>query len=283
MNDTKRKSTIGEDLQNLAIKNSALSMESREMKKQVDLRRGNSRKCAAGSCIDPKDKRNGDVKHYSQFEIAVDVLVKGVNEQEFEKRRLSTYTDILLQVLGSWKAKAQELEKRGLIRAESLRDQKGRILITAPWAVIAVEQFHLREFIAVYLQRKEGEGKEITRKDISGQISSIFSSVFKTFVGLGLAKRVPAAYGSTKTYLLSGKTHQYPHEKLHHLFIEGRKLCRRKQAGEFGGQRVARAPEDSGRERSQVLELPGRNDCKVTKKSIRIGPDGTITIEIFYC
>ena len=119
-------------------------------------------------------------------------------------------------------------------------------------------------------------------KKLSFNSSSIFSSLIKVVVELGLAKKVSAVCGNTKTYFLYEKAYRFSHEKLHYLFIEGRKLCKKEQSGESGEEKVVQSDEDCHCERSRTIEIPGENDAGITKKSIRIESDGTIVIEIFY-
>lgn len=286
MVNIKKKSTISEDLADLAVQKSDHARETGKMKDEVNLRKKNRKKCTIGKSINPEDRRSGNVKEYSKFEIAVETLLRGLKGCELEKRSLSTYSDIVLVLVSKWKKQAIKLERRGLIDPKQLRDAKGKVLITSPWIVVAIEKLFGKEFAEIYCHRSKKDEVEITRANIRAQASSIFSSIIKVFVELGLAKKVPAAVGGIKTYFIYEKTYRFSVEELHHLFIEGRKLCARKKMGKFGDDEIGATidiPKEKHCGKCQRVEIPTENnEGKVVKKSIEIKPNGTILIDIFY-
>ncbi len=264
-----------------AMKNSHHHRSVEEMKQIV--RCSKKRKVSFGPCVDPKDKKRSKVKNYSQYEIALANIFFCLDEQKLGKKTVIGFTDMILEAVILWPVFVRLLDQEGSIPGDFLHDSQGNIRFAVPW-LIAAMKMNYSEQLEKLLKKK---ADQITDKDISKNVSSLFSQLFKVFLLLGLAhsEREKVGLRGCYVYRFKSDVHRLTLSQLSYLIGEGRELERKIGRGEIEIEQVlkkkkARSSSDLTK---KVIEIPpDKIHQKIAKMIVEILNDGTVRVTTYF-
>lgn len=274
-------STIGEELLDVAMRNSHHHQAVEEMKQIVRCSR--KRKVPFGSCVNPKDRRKGKVKKYSQLELALANIFFCLDEQKPGKKTVIGFTDMILETIILWPVFARSLDQGGLIPGDFLHDSQGNIRFAVPWLIVAMKM-NYTEQLEKLLKKKIGQ---ITDKDISKNVSSLFSQLFKVFLLLGLAygEREKVGLRGSYVYRFKKDVHRLTLAQLSYLIGKGRELERKIGRGEIKVEQVPKKKKagSSSDLTKKVIEIPPDKIRQgIAKRIVEVLNDGTVRITTYF-
>lgn len=282
--------TIGEELAHQAMMNGDLEKTAGELK-QVVVTTRNRRKCVAGSCIDPKDKKPGKGKCFTALEIAVHKVFQQLKDRELRNRIVSSYSDIVLLVILNWKEIAQKFLDDGLVDKHdflgSFSKVKGKPRLTGPWVSLAIWKYYRQQFTTVFTKHSVKDPQQLSERAVRERTTARFLDVIWALDILGLTMSRKEQMGSKKTwaFFLKECVYNYSFEELYYLFSQGQKLLEKKKAGEFETEDQLGIISDEFDEEvgiRTITILPGKRTVQAQYVEVKDDEDGRVVIKIQY-
>lgn len=284
---------IVEAMHDKAIKEGAVETQARKMKKIVIASR-NNRSRVFGSCVDPKDKKRGEVVQYSSLQIAVFEVFERLREEWIVRKSDASYTDIVLRAVLDWDRIARELESRDLIHSDELYSPtaklKGKCRITAPWVNLAIKEIFFDDFVKIFKRRCKKRNvkspKDIGDFEIRQQVSSITTGILRAFdiMGLTMTRKDKVGPRGMMAWYLKEMVLKYSFDELHFLYSEGRKILDDQKVGKFDfADQLGPIFDDFDDETiTRTIKIrPGKRAA--VEQFVEIEEDGTVTVKISYC